>query len=103
MLRRLLVKPQLIKINHQSLWNIQLNSVSFKFINKDNSVTEVTAEVGESVLDIAKHNDVDLEGACEASCACSTCHVILDQKLFDSLPDAEDEEEDMLDLAFALT
>jgi ferredoxin len=45
-----------------------------------------------------------MEGACEGSLACSTCHVIVeDRGVFDSLPPATDDEEDMLDLAFGLT
>ena len=44
-----------------------------------------------------------LIGACEGSLACSTCHVILDQKSYDKLPEPTDEENDMLDLAFGLT
>ena len=42
-------------------------------------------------------------GACEGSLACSTCHVILEAKYFEMLPDPQIEEEDMLDLAFGLT
>ena len=42
-------------------------------------------------------------GACEGSVACSTCHVILEAPVFDELPAATDEENDMLDLAFGLT
>lgn len=42
-------------------------------------------------------------GACERSCACSTCHVILPQELYDILPEPEDDENDMLDMAFGLT
>lgn len=41
-------------------------------------------------------------GACEKSLACSTCHVILDPEIYDNLPEPEDEENDMLDLAFGL-
>jgi hypothetical protein len=43
-----------------------------------------------------------ISGACERSIACSTCHVILDPEIYDKLPEPEDEENDMLDLAFAL-
>ncbi len=52
---------------------------------------------------MAKLNDVELEGACEASLACSTCHVILPKKIYDNLTPPVDEEEDLLDLAFGLT
>ena len=55
------------------------------------------------MLDNAIKNDIDLEGACEGSLACSTCHVIFDEKVYNSLPPATDEEDDMLDLAYGLT
>ena len=58
-------------------------------------------------MDTARAHDVDLEGACEASVACSTCHVILDDDTFDLLEDtgleATEEEDDMLDMAVGLT
>ncbi len=54
-------------------------------------------------MEIAHKNDIDLEGACESSLACSTCHVILEDKIFENLPEAKLEEEDLLDLAFGLT
>lgn len=45
-----------------------------------------------------------MEGACGGSCACSTCHVIvLDHEYYDKMPEPEDDENDMLDLAFGLT
>jgi 2Fe-2S ferredoxin len=56
-----------------------------------------------SLLEIAHKHDIDLEGACEGSLACSTCHVVVDPEWYDLLPDATEDEEDMLDLAFALT
>lgn len=74
------------------------------FISPDGKTrTEVDAPVGLSVLEIAHRNKIDLEGACEGSLACSTCHVIIAQEFFDGLPEATEEEEDMLDLAFGLT
>ena len=77
--------------------------VSLTFINKDKSEKVVQAKVGESLLEVAHQNDIDLEGACDSSLACSTCHVILDYETYDSLPMPKPEEEDMLDLAFGLT
>jgi 2Fe-2S ferredoxin len=74
-----------------------------KFIEKDGAMREVNAPVGLSVLEIAHQNNVDLEGACEGSLACSTCHVIVSPEWFDKLPKAMEDEEDMLDLAFGLT
>jgi ferredoxin, 2Fe-2S len=64
---------------------------------------EIDAPVGLSVLEIAHKNGIDLEGACEGSLACSTCHVIVDPEFFDMLPEPKEEEEDMLDLAWGLT
>jgi ferredoxin len=69
----------------------------------DGEVKAVRGRIGESLLDVARREDIDLEGACEGSIACSTCHVILDKAVFDTLPEATDEENDMLDLAFGLT
>lgn len=51
--------------------------VRFKFVLRDGTKKEVVAQTGKHVLEVAKENDVELEGACEASLACSTCHVIL--------------------------
>ena len=58
---------------------------------------------GLSVLEAAHKNGIDLEGACEGSLACSTCHVVLDEDWFDKLDEPSEDEEDMLDLAFGLT
>ncbi len=73
------------------------------FVNKDGSETTIDAPIGLSILEVAHHNDIDLEGACEGSLACSTCHVIVDKEFYDKLDEASEEEEDMLDLAFGLT
>lgn len=62
------------------------------------------APIGHSMLEVAHRNDIELEGACEGSLACSTCHVIIqDQAVYDMLPEPDDDENDMLDLAFGLT
>ena len=73
------------------------------FIKQDGSRVEVEAPLGLSVLEIAHKNDIDLEGACEGSLACSTCHVIVDPEWYELLEAATEDEEDMLDLAFGLT
>ncbi len=73
------------------------------FIERDGKRREVEAPVGLSVLEIAHRNDIDIEGACEGSLACSTCHVIVDPDWYELLKDATEDEEDMLDLAFGLT
>ena len=64
---------------------------------------EIDAEPGKSLLVTAQQNDIDIEGACEGVLACSTCHLIVSEAWFKKLPDASEEEEDMLDLAYGLT
>jgi ferredoxin, 2Fe-2S len=73
------------------------------FIERDGTRREVDAPLGLSVLEIAHKHGIDIEGACEGSLACSTCHVIVDAEWFDLLKEASEDEEDMLDLAFGLT
>jgi 2Fe-2S ferredoxin len=73
------------------------------FIERDGARKEVEAPVGLSLLEIAHRNSIDLEGACEGSLACSTCHVIVEPDDLDRLNDPTEDEEDMLDLAFGLT
>ena len=72
------------------------------FIDRDGARREVDAPLGLSVLEIAHKHGVDIEGACEGSLACSTCHVIVDAEWFEKLGDPTEDEEDMLDLAFDL-
>ncbi len=73
------------------------------FIEPDGKRREVDAPLGLSVLEIAHVNDIDIEGACEGSLACSTCHVIVSADDYERLTKATEDEEDMLDLAFCLT
>ncbi|ETS86145.1 Adrenodoxin [Pestalotiopsis fici W106-1] len=74
------------------------------FIDKENREHKIAVSKGDNLLDIAQAHDLEMEGACGGSCACSTCHVIvLDQDLYDKMPEPEDDENDMLDLAFGLT
>jgi 2Fe-2S ferredoxin len=73
------------------------------FIERDGTRREVEAPLGLSVLEIAHNNAIDIEGACEGSLACSTCHVIIDPEWYELLKEASEDEEDMLDLAFGLT
>ena len=73
------------------------------FIERDGARREVEAPLGLSVLEVAHSHDIDIEGACEGSLACSTCHVIVDPDWYDLLKEASEDEEDMLDLAFNLS
>ena len=72
------------------------------FILKDGERREVDAPLGLSIMEIARQNGIDIEGACGGSLACSTCHVIVDEEWFDQLDEATEDEEDLLDLAFGV-
>ena len=72
------------------------------FVEKGGVPREVDAPLGLSVLEIAHKHGVDIEGACEGSLACSTCHVIVEAGWFPKLVKPTEDEEDMLDLAFGL-
>lgn len=72
------------------------------FVERDGNRREVDAPLGLSVLEIAHRHGVDIEGACEGSLACSTCHVVVEPAWFGKLVKPTEDEEDMLDLAFGL-
>ena len=73
------------------------------FILPGGTRKEVATRSGETILVAAHRAGIPIEGACEGSMACSTCHVIVDPAMYDRLPPASADEEDMLDLAFGLT
>lgn len=73
------------------------------FVYPEGKEKTIDAPVGLSILEIAHTNEIPLEGACEGSLACSTCHVIVDDVWFNRLETASEAEEDMLDMAFGLT
>jgi ferredoxin len=77
-------------------------TLTFKYLS-DNSEVKIRTEIGNNILKVAHNNNIDLEGACDCSLACSTCHVILDEDIYNKLPPADEVEDDLLDLAFALT
>ena len=55
-------------------------------------------EEGASILDIARKKDIEIEGSCEGSLACTTCHVLIDEKWINKLAPANEEEKEMLGL-----
>ncbi len=77
-------------------------TVKIIFITKGQK-KEFIVPVGTTVLEAAHNNDIELEGACEGSLACSTCHVIVDKDFYSKLEEPTEDEEDMLDLAFGLS
>ena len=73
------------------------------FIEQDGTRKDVEVTEGLSVLEAAHKSGIELEGACEGSLACSTCHVVVSEEWFEKLEEPSEDEEDMLDLAFGLT
>jgi len=77
---------------------VKTEQVSVRVIDRNGITHDIKGDVGENVMYLAQKHDLDIEGACEASLACCTCHVYV-EKHFDLMDDIEEEEEDMLDLA----
>nr|QZX63214.1 mitochondrial ferredoxin-1 [Halisarca dujardinii] len=83
---------------------VKAKHVSITFVDRDGEEQTVQAKIGDSLLEVAKQYDIDLEGACEGTLACSTCHLIVEEEWYKRIPDpVTDEEQDMLDLAYGLT
>lgn len=74
------------------------------FITSDGLHHTLEARDGQSLLDVAQANGISMEGACNGSCACSTCHTIVHSvEHYRKLEEPSEDENDMLDLAFGLT
>ncbi|PQE24182.1 2Fe-2S iron-sulfur cluster binding domain protein [Rutstroemia sp. NJR-2017a BVV2] len=74
------------------------------FVDKEGEEHNFEVAAGDNLLDIAQAHDLEMEGACGGSCACSTCHVIVeDEAFYGKMSEPDDDENDMLDLAFGLT
>jgi len=74
-------------------------SVRVRFVTPQGRVVEAEGEPGIPLLEVAQAAGMPLEGTCEGQMACSTCHVIVAPEWFGRLPEASEDEEDMLDLA----
>ena len=72
------------------------------FVNSEGIEKSVEAENGLSVMEIARDNDLEIEGTCGGSISCCTCHVIIDKDWFSIVGGPNPDEEDMLDLAVGL-
>ena len=72
------------------------------FIQKNGNESSVEAENGLSVMEVARDNDIGIEGTCGGSISCCTCHVIIDPEWFPIVGNPNPDEEDMLDLAVGL-
>ncbi|ODN01678.1 Adrenodoxin-like protein, mitochondrial [Orchesella cincta] len=67
--------------------------------DKDGNKFNVRGKIGDNLLYLSKRFEVQMEGACEASLACTTCHIYVDHEFLDLLPEATETEEDLLDQA----
>uniref|UniRef100_A0A670JTV6 Ferredoxin-2, mitochondrial n=1 Tax=Podarcis muralis TaxID=64176 RepID=A0A670JTV6_PODMU len=77
----------------------RLSLVNVVFIDRSGQRIPVQGRIGDDVLRLAQKHGIELEGACEASLACSTCHVYVSHDVVDKLPQPDEREEDMLDMA----
>ena len=72
------------------------------FHKADGQRVEAEAQPGDVLLRVAQAAGMPLEGTCEGQMACSTCHVLVAKEWFAQLPEASEDEEDMLDLAYGV-
>ncbi|XP_058145439.1 adrenodoxin, mitochondrial isoform X2 [Dasypus novemcinctus] len=81
------------------------DKITVHFINRDGETLTTKGKIGDSLLDVVIENNLDIDGfgACEGTLACSTCHLIFEEHIFEKLEAITDEENDMLDLAYGLT
>lgn len=73
--------------------------VNITYITKDGGKIPIRGKIGDNVLYLAHRHNIDMEGACEASLACTTCHVYVNENYLDKLPEATEKEDDLLDMA----
>nr|CAJ2475167.1 unnamed protein product [Leishmania braziliensis] len=74
--------------------------VQVEFTLPDGENKMVVGYEGQTLLDVCAEQGLPMEGACGGSCACSTCHVYLEEKDMDLFQEPTDEENDMIDQAF---
>ncbi|XP_052711878.1 2Fe-2S ferredoxin-like isoform X2 [Crassostrea angulata] len=104
MKRRALYRPEHSRLFTTSPKSLEKETAYISFLDRDGDKITASVKVGASFLDAAIDNDVELEGACEGTLACSTCHLIFSKEDYEKIKDKPtDEELDMLDLAYGLT
>ena len=81
---------------------MELNVPKLIFIQTNGDESSFDAENGLSVMEVARDNDIGIEGTCGGSISCCTCHVIIDPEWFPIVGNPNPDEEDMLDLAMGL-
>ena len=77
-----------------------MTNINFKLRNGE--LKKIDAEDGLTLMEIARDNDLGIEGTCGGSISCCTCHVVIEKDWFSKVGPANPDEEDMLDLAVDL-
>ena len=77
-----------------------MTNINFKLRNGE--LKKIDAEDGLTLMEVARDNDLGIEGTCGGSISCCTCHVVIDKNWFSKVGPANPDEEDMLDLAVDL-
>ena len=77
-----------------------MTNINFKLRNGE--IKKIDAEDGLTLMEVARDNDLGIEGTCGGSISCCTCHVVIDKDWFNKVGPANPDEEDMLDLADGL-
>ena len=77
-----------------------MTNINFKLRNGE--IKNIDAEDGLTLMEIARDNDLGIEGTCGGSISCCTCHVVIEKDWFSKVGPANPDEEDMLDLAVDL-
>ena len=70
------------------------------FIEENGIEKKALAEIGETILEVARANDVNIEGACGGNMACATCHVYVNDEWYNKLDEKTEGEDDMIDQAY---
>ena len=79
-----------------------MSTVKVHFVTRGGVKVDVEGRAGARLLEVGQGADMPLEGTCEGQMACSTCHVLVAKEWFARLPEASEDEEDMLDLAYGV-
>tara|TARA_Y100000766_G_C18349889_1_gene338944 strand:+ start:201 stop:512 length:312 start_codon:yes stop_codon:yes gene_type:complete len=77
-----------------------MTNINFKLRNGE--LKKINAEDGLTLMEVARDNDLGIEGTCGGSISCCTCHVVIEKDWFSKVGPANPDEEDMLDLAVDL-
>ncbi|XP_050305904.1 adrenodoxin-like protein 1, mitochondrial [Anthonomus grandis grandis] len=73
--------------------------VNVTFVMKDGTKIPIKGKVGDNLLYLAHRYEIPMEGACEASLACTTCHVYVHNGFYEKLSEPTEQEDDLLDMA----